>query len=122
MIESALRVFQETTLDRRIKAMVETKVIGLHKFAKREASNVNKTSVDQAVQNVVRRVDTQSIIKEIIDRKVDSLAEIENFVHTSSWTLSIIRHLQYPSPFRETAWAIFRRWWRQRSWTRYGSC
>lgn len=37
-IESNLHVFQETTLDPRIEAMIETKVVYLHETAKHEAA------------------------------------------------------------------------------------
>lgn len=56
MIESAVPVFQYTTLDCHIEAMVKTKVVTLLEPPIMKQSRRKKSAVYLAVENVVRRV------------------------------------------------------------------
>lgn len=79
MIELVLHVFQETTLCRRIDAMIEARAVCLLESTNREATEAEKPPVHEAVQNVVRPVVVRVTVNEVIQRRVDNLSESKGF-------------------------------------------
>lgn len=74
MVESVLHEFQETTLDRCVEAIVETKVINLLETVSYKALKGENTFSYQAVKKVVHRVVTRDAINEVVLMRADNLA------------------------------------------------
>lgn len=74
MIESALQVFEETTTERRMEAIMETEVVNLIETANHEAAKGEQTPFYQASENVVRRAVTWVAVNDVIHTKVIILA------------------------------------------------
>lgn len=74
MIDSAIPVFQETTLHRRIEAMAKAKVVSLLETASHEAAKGVKSTAYQAVERVVRRIVARGTVNEVINMKDNNLA------------------------------------------------
>lgn len=59
MIESALPIIREITADCSIGAFVETQIVSWLRGPSRKAANVEKTAIEQAVEEVFRQVDAR---------------------------------------------------------------
>lgn len=77
-------------MDRRMKAMVETKFVSLLENETQQASKGKKTPVYQAVEKVVRRVLARGTVNEVRHMKVENLAKSQSFVQhfTSNVTMN----------------------------------
>lgn len=98
MVESTVLTFQDTSLNHRIEAKVETKVASLLKTANHVAAKWEKTTVYQADEKVVHQVVAQSAVKKALYINVDSTAESQEFLNTLPPVLPITHHFQYSSP------------------------
>lgn len=90
-IESALHVFQEANLNRRIEAMVETKVVSFLESGDREAVKYEETPVHQVVKNVVLRAFPRGIFNENMHMKVDNLSDSQDYVQ--QFMLNLVKEL-----------------------------
>lgn len=75
MINSALHVFQEVTVDRRIEEMVRAEVVSLLETANHYCGKGEKTTINQDVEKVLRCVVARGAVNDFIHRKVDNFAE-----------------------------------------------
>lgn len=80
MIEWAAHKFHESTLDLRIREIVEAQAVRLRQTANQNAIKGEKLPVYQAVQKFVRQVITRGDIIKAIHLKDDSLAKSQDFV------------------------------------------
>lgn len=93
MIVSVLHVFHETTLKRRIDAMLETRVISLLETANFEATKSEKTTVYYGFKKIIHPFTARSAIDEATYRMVNKLAESLEFVQHLS--LESIKNLLF---------------------------
>lgn len=82
MIELALPIYQETTMDRCIKEMVETKVFSWVKTANYEAGKGKKIPFYQAVQTVLHLAVALGTVNEAVTMNIDDIFECKAFSKT----------------------------------------
>lgn len=66
MIESALQIFEETTLERRNDTMMEIKVASLFEIATQEATKLGKIIDYLDVEKMARGADSEGAVKKVI--------------------------------------------------------
>lgn len=79
MIESALHVFQETSLDRPIETMIETKDVNFREFVKQKPVKC-KNAVDHAVERFLCQIVDKDVVNKFIRMKVEKLVESKDIV------------------------------------------
>lgn len=92
LIESALHVIHEATLNRRTEAMVGTKDVSLTENTSHEAAKGRKTTVYQAVERIVCRVVARSAVNVVIHMNVDNFVKSVVLFRHPTPTISCIRH------------------------------
>lgn len=80
MIESTIQVFQESTLDCHIEAMVEAKFVSFLESGNHKTGKSKRTHVYQAVEKTVHGVVTGGAVHRVIHMKVDRLIKSQDFV------------------------------------------
>lgn len=78
-VESNLHIFKEITLDRRVEAIVETKVVSIRETISHEAFNCRQTQEDPAFLNDVCRVVVLGTVNQVMHTKVDNFDESQAF-------------------------------------------
>lgn len=73
MIKLLLYVFKETTVDRHIETLVETKIVSLLEIVNHEVAKDQKTTVYQNVETVVRQVVARGAVNVVVPMKVNNL-------------------------------------------------
>lgn len=97
MIESALYVFRETTLDRRIEAIVEKIVVSLLETANNEAAKGKMKPVYKAVEKSCVEFSLEVPSMRLYRWRVLALPSRKTSFNTSRLTLSRTCHLQFTS-------------------------
>lgn len=80
VIVSAIRIFEDTTIERRLGVTVKTKVISLLETANQETANGEKASANQAVENFVRQAAARGSSNDVDHTKANILDESQKFV------------------------------------------
>lgn len=98
-VESALHLFQQTTMDRGTEAMVETRAVTLFENANQYAVEGQKTPVYWAVEKIVHRVFDRGALNYVVHMNCDNLAESQDFAeHLTSILInntSFIVHVKH---------------------------